>query len=186
MTDTAGALLARYAFDPWGRRTVTAGTDVTTVGFTGHRTHTSSGLALALYRGCDAGLARWVGEDPLGYTAGIHLDAYVDNAPVLSVDPLGLTKGGRQNIGVTHKGQQLTTRSSAETVKQAVREVVRGGMGGKHVKALKGLLRVIKRGGTMGVACLLMDCDEYTDVMDCLVNPQPDCFPTWKPPVCEM
>ena len=37
VTDTAGTLLARYAFDPWGRRTVTAGADVTSVGFTGHR-----------------------------------------------------------------------------------------------------------------------------------------------------
>ena len=55
--DTAGTLLARYAFDPWGRRTVTACTDVTTVGFTGHRTHTGAGLALTLYRGYDAGLA---------------------------------------------------------------------------------------------------------------------------------
>ncbi|MCU0250713.1 MAG: hypothetical protein MUE61_10910 [Vicinamibacterales bacterium] len=50
VTDTAGALLARYAFDPWGRFTVTAGTDVTSVSFTGHRMHAPSSLALKATR----------------------------------------------------------------------------------------------------------------------------------------
>ncbi|MCL4814674.1 MAG: hypothetical protein KJ061_19480 [Vicinamibacteraceae bacterium] len=90
VTDGTGALLARYAFDPWGRRTVTAGTDVTTVGFTGHRTHTSAGLALALYRGYDAGLGRWVSEDPIGVSDGPNLFSYVRSGPISQVDPLGL------------------------------------------------------------------------------------------------
>jgi RHS repeat-associated protein len=90
VTDTAGTLLARYAFDPWGRRTVTAGTDVTTVGFTGHRTHTSSGLALALYRGYDAALGRWVSEDPAGYVGGANLSAYVESNPLTRFDSDGL------------------------------------------------------------------------------------------------
>jgi RHS repeat-associated protein len=90
VTDPASTLLARYAFDPWGRRTVTAGSDVTTVGFTGHRTHTSSGLALTLYRGYDAGLGRWVSEDPIGLAGGINRFSYVRNRVVVRVDPLGL------------------------------------------------------------------------------------------------
>ena len=90
VTDTAGTLLARYAFDPWGRRTVTAGTDVTTVGFTGHRTHTTSGLALTLYRGYDAELARWMTRDPAGLVDGINLYSYVSNAPTRWLDLLGL------------------------------------------------------------------------------------------------
>jgi RHS repeat-associated protein len=89
VTDGAGALLARYAFDPWGRRTVTAGTDVTSVGFTGHRTHAASGLALALYRGYDAGLGRWVSEDPIGFRGGSNFYRYVDNAPAEHLDLLG-------------------------------------------------------------------------------------------------
>ncbi len=91
-TDSTGTLLARYAFDPWGRRTVTAGADITTVGFTGHRTDTSPGLTLALYRGYDAGFARWVSEDPLGIGAGgnHNLFGYVENRVVVLVDPLGL------------------------------------------------------------------------------------------------
>jgi RHS repeat-associated protein len=86
VTDTAGTLLARYGFDPWGRRTVTAGTDVTTVGFTGHRSHTTSGLALTLYRGYDAGLARWASRDPIGMVDGPNLYAYTGNGPLTKVD----------------------------------------------------------------------------------------------------
>jgi len=185
VTDTAGTLLARYAFDPWGRRTVTAGTDVTTVGFTGHGTHGGSGLALALYRGYDAGLARWVSEDPIGYLAGVHLYLYVDNRAPTFIDALGLTKGGPQNMTVTHKGQQFTTRSAPGAVKKALDEAVREGMGPKHVKSLRGLYKVVKRGGTMGVACFLIDCDAYIDILDCILNPQPDCFPRGTPGVCK-
>lgn len=90
VTDTAGTLLARYGFDPWGRRTVTAGTDVTTIGFTGHRTHTTSGLTLALYRGYEGGLARWVSEDPTRLKGGLNLYAYVGGRVTTSWDPLGL------------------------------------------------------------------------------------------------
>jgi RHS repeat-associated protein len=90
VTDIAGTLLARYAFDPWGRRTVTAGTDVTTVGFTGHRTHTGSGLALTMFRGYDLGPARWLSEDPASHVGGLNLYGYVGNNPIRKVDPYGL------------------------------------------------------------------------------------------------
>ncbi len=72
-----------------------AGTDVTTVGFTGHRTHASSGLAMALYRGYDAGLGRWVSEDPILLASGrINFYEYADQQPLRLVDPLGLTSRG--------------------------------------------------------------------------------------------
>jgi RHS repeat-associated protein len=90
VADSTGTLLARYAFDPWGRRTVTTGTDVTTVGFTGHRAHTSSGLALALYRPYDAGLGRWLSEDPAGNEDGPNTSAYVRANAISFVDSNGL------------------------------------------------------------------------------------------------
>lgn len=68
---------------------MTVGADVTTVGYTGHRTHTDSGLALTLYRGYDAGVGRWVSEDPLGVADGPNRLAYVRNAPITLVDPDG-------------------------------------------------------------------------------------------------
>ena len=90
VTDSTSTLLARYEFDPAGRRSVTSGTDVTTVGYAGYRWHASSGLALTLHRGYDAELARWVSQDPIGTDGGINLFAYAENNPVRFTDPLGL------------------------------------------------------------------------------------------------
>jgi RHS repeat-associated protein len=90
VTDNPVGLLARYAFDPWGNRTVISGADVTSVGFAGLRVHVASATALGLYRGYDAGLARWLSTDPLGDVDGPNRYAYVGNNPVTRVDPLGL------------------------------------------------------------------------------------------------
>ncbi len=88
--DSGGTLVSRQAFDSWGRRSVTNGAEVTSVGFTGHRTHTPSGLALTHYRVYDPETARWISEDPVGLAAGPNTQAYVSNSPVTAVDPNGL------------------------------------------------------------------------------------------------
>ena len=81
LTDNSGAVLARYDLDPYGRRTkVTGGVDAD-FGFTGHYHHQPSGLHLALYRGYDADLGRWISRDPIGENGGINLYAYVFNEP---------------------------------------------------------------------------------------------------------
>ncbi len=112
VTDTVGTVLARYAFDSWGRRTVTAGTDVTSVGFTGHRTHTSSGLALALLRGYDAegGSGRWISEDPIGLLGGMNRYGYAENNPLRFMDP-----GGAASLSVTGPGYHVVSDWDALT-----------------------------------------------------------------------
>lgn len=89
VTDGTAAVLGRYSFDAWGRRTLTAGTDVTRVGFTGHQWQPYSGLSLAWFRGYDAELGRWVSEDPAGLVDGPNRHAYVRNNPVRYIDPDG-------------------------------------------------------------------------------------------------
>ena len=90
LADSAGALLGRYAYDPWGRRALTAGADMTGEGFTGHRWHSSSSLLFALYRGYDPDLGRWLNQDPIGLAGGLNMYVYVLGAPVRFTDPLGL------------------------------------------------------------------------------------------------
>ena len=90
VTDNASVLLGQYAFDPWGRRTVTTGTNITNVGYTGHRWQDASGLSLTLYRGYDPELGRWVSEDPAGRADGLNLNAYAGGNPVRFTDLLGL------------------------------------------------------------------------------------------------
>ncbi len=105
VTDGAGTEVARYAFDVWGRRTLVTGVDVTGVGYTGHRWQETGRAWLALYRGYDPDLGRWLSEDPVGFGDGPNLLAYVGNDPVGASDPFGLTAyrcrrplGGRGGI----------------------------------------------------------------------------------------
>lgn len=90
VSDAANILLARYVFDPWGRRSVAFGSDVTTVGFTGHRWHPGGELWLTQHRQLDSGFGRWASEAPLGLEDGVNLCSYVHNSPVNYVDPAGL------------------------------------------------------------------------------------------------
>ena len=90
VADASVAVLGRYAYDPWGRRTVTAGTDVTSQAFTGHQRRPNSSLLLTFYRGYDPDLGIWLSEDPIGPSQGPNFYSYVAGNPVRYQDPLGL------------------------------------------------------------------------------------------------
>jgi RHS repeat-associated protein len=90
VTNASAGLITQYAFDPWGRRGVTAGADATEVGFTGHEWDSTASVWLTQYRGYDPTLGRWLSEDPSGMVDGPSLYAYVTNRPTQAVDPFGL------------------------------------------------------------------------------------------------
>lgn len=93
MTDSTGAVRARYDYDPFGVRSKVSGDLEAAMGFTGHYFHASSGLHLALFRVYDASTASWLSPDPLGQAAGMNLYGYAGNNPASAVDPLGLFDG---------------------------------------------------------------------------------------------
>jgi RHS repeat-associated protein len=91
MTDSAGALQARYDYDPYGRRTKVSGTMDADFGFTGHFMLASQPeTTLTLYRLYRADLGRWATRDPLAESGGLNLYTYVRNNPISWIDPLGL------------------------------------------------------------------------------------------------
>ena len=63
VTDQTGQVIARYAFDPWGKRTLAAGSNATIHGFTGHE-HLEDGLIHMNGRVYDPVLARFLSADP--------------------------------------------------------------------------------------------------------------------------
>ena len=89
VTNSSSTLQARYAYDPWGRRSLQTGSDVTIVGFSGHQWHANGALWLTQYRGYDANHGRWLSEDPLRGLDGPNYFTYVRNRPVSMVDPDG-------------------------------------------------------------------------------------------------
>lgn len=89
VVDNSGSVVARYDYDPYGRRTKLSGGFDSDFGFTGHYYHEPSGLHFAPFRAYSAELGRWISRDPIGEVGGINLYTYVSNNPVNAVDPLG-------------------------------------------------------------------------------------------------
>lgn len=90
MTSTAGAIKARYDYDPYGNRIKSAGKLDADFGFTGHYFHPPSNLHLAPLRAYDSVVGRWMSRDPIGEATSVNLYQYVRNDPLDRLDPLGL------------------------------------------------------------------------------------------------
>jgi RHS repeat-associated protein len=114
------------------------------------------------YRYYSPSLLRWMNRDPIEEKGGINLFAFVENDPVSWIDPFGAAKGGKRKLNVG----DFTKRSDPIAVEEALREAERLGQKA-HAKALRGLLKVIKRGGSMvfvaGVADQLMSGEAFGD-----------------------
>jgi RHS repeat-associated protein len=93
LTDSAGNVRVRYAYDPYGRRTKLSGDMEADFGFAGMFWSGQASLSLTRFRAYDAELGRWLSRDPLPEAEmlqGPNLYAYVGNNPNNLVDPLGL------------------------------------------------------------------------------------------------
>lgn len=84
----------RYDYDPYGQITSTVGNNPTgyklLIGYAGYVYHEGTGLCLTKYRAYNPTVGKWLSRDPIGEKGGINLYAYVINAPLGLVDPMGL------------------------------------------------------------------------------------------------
>jgi hypothetical protein len=94
-------------------------------------------------------------QDPIA--ADINLYRYCGNDPLDSTDPMGLSKHGKRNIKVScTKG----TPTPAQ-LEQMIKEAKASGASLEHINALRGWLKVIKRGGLIVAAvCVVFSCVE--------------------------
>ncbi len=101
ITDSAGTVVERYSYAPYGEATVldinflpVAGNTSTIeneLRFTGRRTDPETGLQLNRNRFYLQQLGRWVNRDPVGYAGyTFNLYEYARNSPVVGRDPSGL------------------------------------------------------------------------------------------------
>jgi len=104
VANNSGSVVARYDYDPYGRRTKLSGTFDSDFGFTGHYFHAPSGLHFAPFRAYSADLGRWLSRDPIGEEGGINLYGYVGNNPLNWIDPLGLITVVIPGAGPQDKG----------------------------------------------------------------------------------
>jgi RHS repeat-associated protein len=94
MTDSSGAVVASYDYDPWGRSVKIFGNADASFGYAAYYVHAPSGLLLTVNRVYDPNLGRWFSRDPAGEQGGLNLYAYVNGNPIALSDPEGLDGGG--------------------------------------------------------------------------------------------
>lgn len=93
MTDSTGAIQARYDYDPYGRPAEIQGGNVSDFQYAGYYGHQTSGLNLTKYRAYDPIVSRWLSRDPLKDAErkqGPNLYGYVRENAINLFDPFGL------------------------------------------------------------------------------------------------
>jgi RHS repeat-associated protein len=90
LSDSGGAVQTEYAYEPFGRTTLTGATSPNSFQYTG-RERDGTGPYYYRARYYHPGLQRFISEDPFGFAGGDwNLYAYVRDNPVRYRDPLGL------------------------------------------------------------------------------------------------
>jgi RHS repeat-associated protein len=124
MTDTTGAVVASYDYDPYGRTVARIGAATAAFGYADYYVHTPSRLSLTLYRAYDPNLGRWLSRDPIAENGGLNLHSYVTNDPINGRDPLGLndlTPGNKiQTIFEKWGFDPLTASGYSDAIQAAV------------------------------------------------------------------
>ena len=100
--DGGGNALGQYAYLPYGE--TPAPLTGTTFGYAGYRYDAETGLYHTGRRFYDPGSGRFLMPDPIGYTGGINLYAYVGSDPLNLTDPSGLIAVGAVNAALQGKG----------------------------------------------------------------------------------
>ncbi|MBS3820890.1 MAG: RHS repeat-associated core domain-containing protein, partial [Phycisphaerae bacterium] len=100
LVEESGTVVERYAYSPYGERTVLDGdwstdadglSDVNnTLGHQGLYLDTESALYYNRNRYYSPSLGRFTARDPLGYVDGMSTYEYVGSRPVSRLDPIGL------------------------------------------------------------------------------------------------
>jgi RHS repeat-associated protein len=95
---TAGAVVERYAYTPYGQASVFTASWATQsptiysneVLFAGYRLDPETQLYHVRQRAYHSSLGRWLQRDPIGYKDSMDLYEYIRSAPVMYTDPTGL------------------------------------------------------------------------------------------------
>jgi RHS repeat-associated protein len=90
LSNSAGALANTYVYDSYGKLTASTGTTANPLHFTGRELDQESGLYYDRARYYDPSVGRFLSEDPIRFHGGIDFYAYVENNPVVFIDPSGL------------------------------------------------------------------------------------------------
>lgn len=89
MTNAAGAIQQKFAYDEYGNLTSAASTTGQTFRYTGRRFDAETGLYYYRARYYSPILGRFLQTDPVGYQDDLNFYAYIKNDPLNGTDPSG-------------------------------------------------------------------------------------------------
>jgi RHS repeat-associated protein len=90
LVDSAGQIVNKYRYDPWGIAESTVEGVANPLQYNGRDLDTSTDLYYYRARYYSPGLGRLISEDPVGLNGGINPYVYVGDDPVNNEDPSGL------------------------------------------------------------------------------------------------
>ena len=97
-TDTAGTVVGRWAYDPYGATTAHTGTATTNLLWQGQYRDSETGMYYLRAREYDPGANQFLSVDPL-YTATRSRYNYAANDPVKRIRPVRAKRGGHPRVG---------------------------------------------------------------------------------------
>ena len=99
IVDSAGAVVWKAAFLPFGKAQILIETIINNVRFPGQYFDAETGLHYNHHRFYDPATGRYLTPDPVGLVGGINLYGYVGNDPVNFIDPDGLFPARAARLG---------------------------------------------------------------------------------------
>jgi RHS repeat-associated protein len=89
LTDDPGTIAWKAVYTPFGQAVASIQTVENPFRFPGQYYDAETGLHYNYFRYYDPTTGRYITPDPIGLEGGINLFAYVENNPLLSIDPFG-------------------------------------------------------------------------------------------------
>jgi RHS repeat-associated protein len=121
LLDTSGTVVNHLTYDSFGK--VTAETNAAVdylFGYAGMERDEAINLHRADHRYYDAGIQRWLSEDPIGFAGGDHnLYRYVGNGPTNATDPSGLVEPYQIPLNVDFGAGQGSLINNMDALVQA-------------------------------------------------------------------
>ena len=90
LANGSGTLTQSYTYDSFAKQTASSGSLINPFQYTGRELDSETGLYYYRARYYDQTTGRFLGEDPMGFQAGVNFYAYTLNSPTNLIDPSGL------------------------------------------------------------------------------------------------
>ena len=183
ITDNSHNIVKEISYDTFGNVLTDSNPSFKVpFGFAGGLYDVDTKLTRFGYRDYDAYTGKWTAKDPIGFDGGdSNLYGYVLGDPVNFIDSEGLAKSqglckGKKNLNT----EGFNKQSKASELERALNDAINKKQS-KRIKALEALLKVIKRGGSMGLLFPILR-DQFNSSCSCdkqiaceLIDKEPTC-----------